>query len=242
MWSKFWSASWWVKAPVIGAVVFVSLIIVAAIAGGGSGDEDGDETVAEQTETATATTASEPTAEPTSAPTEAPTPEPTAVGPATSFGEGNKQVNQDIAPGTYRGNLESDLCYWERLSGFSGELDDIIANGNPVGPEIVTIAPSDMGFNSTGCGQWNQGLARITDSQTDPFEAGTFAVGIDIAAGTWSAQGGETCYWERLSGFGHAGVDEIIANDVGTVNPIVTVAASDVGFSTSGCGAWTSQG
>jgi hypothetical protein len=168
-------------------------------------------------------------------PTETPT------GPSTTFGEGTKQVNADIAPGTYRGNLDKDFCYWERLSGFSGEVDDIIANGNSTGSEIVTIAPTDVGFNSNDCGDWTQGLSPITSSQTDPFGEGTLAVGIDIAAGTWRAEGGDTCYWERMSSFGHT-VDDIIANDAGTIGPIVTIAATDAGFSSSGCGTWTKQG
>jgi hypothetical protein len=57
-------------------------------------------------------------------------------------------------------------------------------------------------------------------------------VGIDIA-GTWRAEGGDSCYWER-SVVRTCRVDEIIANDV-TTGPIVTIAAS-AGFSSQGCG------
>jgi hypothetical protein len=44
-----------------------------------------------------------------------------------------------------------------------------------------------------------------------------------------------------MSSFGHT-VDDIIANDAGTIGPIVTIAATDAGFSSSGCGTWTKQG
>jgi len=167
-------------------------VVVGAIAGGGDDSEDDGDTVAEVTDTAAPTAeAEDPTAEPTPEPTAEPRPEP--EGPATSFGGGNQEVNVTIAPGTYRGNQDSDFYYWERLSGFSGELENIIANGNTSGPEIVTIDATDVGFNSDNCGEWTQGLTPITASQTDPFGEGTYAVGIDIAAGTWSAEGGDSC-------------------------------------------------
>ena len=73
-------------------------------------------------------------------------------------------ISDNIAPGVYRvGNSSGQLCpgtytltcddssqYWERLSGFSGELDDIIANDFTTQMTvIVTIAPTDVGF------RWN---------------------------------------------------------------------------------------
>ncbi len=68
--------------------------------------------------------------------------------------DGTWQVGVDIEPGTYR-NSGSDGCYWERLSGFSGESSDRIANGFPDGdPALVTIQPTDVGFHSEDCGRW----------------------------------------------------------------------------------------
>jgi hypothetical protein len=170
-----------------------------------------------------------------------PTAEVPPAGPATNFGEGTKKVGQDIAPGTYRGNLDSDFCYWERLKGFSGELDDIIANNNATSHEVVTIKETDVGFNSSDCGEWTQGLSQVTASQTDPFSDGMYAVGLDIAPGTWSAAGGAGCYWERLMGFSHE-LTDIITNDAGSTSPIVTIETGDVAFNTNGCGEWTKQG
>ena len=48
-------------------------------------------------------------------------------------------VNKDIAPGTWRSD-GSGACYWERLRGFSGDMDAIIANDNTNGSTVVTIA------------------------------------------------------------------------------------------------------
>ena len=59
---------------------------------------------------------------------------------------GMYEVGIDIQPGRHRFYPASGLCYWARLSGFSGELDDIITNDNPRGRFIVEIRPSDEGF------------------------------------------------------------------------------------------------
>lgn len=72
------------------------------------------------------------------------------------------------------------------------------------------------------------------------FGNGTYRVGVDIAAGTYSAPGGSGCYWERQSVFGGGGVDAIIANEFapGGGQVVVTILATDKGFKTSGCGTW----
>jgi hypothetical protein len=73
-----------------------------------------------------------------------------------SFGEGVHQVYLDIQPGTYRNSDSSEGCYWARLSGFSGEVDDIIADGNSFELVVVTISDIDVGFESVGCGSWTK--------------------------------------------------------------------------------------
>ena len=71
------------------------------------------------------------------------------------FGDGTWMVGTDIEAGVYR-NDGGSLCYWERLSGLSGELGDIIANGLPEGQAVVEIAGSDTAFSSQGCGTWTR--------------------------------------------------------------------------------------
>jgi hypothetical protein len=86
--------------------------------------------------------------------TEAPTTTapPTTAAPA-GFGDGTHVVGQDIDPGRYSAP-GGEFCYWERLSGFSGELDDIIANGLSEGPVVIEIGSGDAGFSTNGCGTW----------------------------------------------------------------------------------------
>lgn len=73
----------------------------------------------------------------------------------TSFGEGTFIVGTDIRPGTFR-STRGDGCYWERLGGFDGTTNDIIANDFRNSPATVTILRSDKGFASSGCGTWTQ--------------------------------------------------------------------------------------
>ena len=73
------------------------------------------------------------------------------------FGNGTHLVGTDLEPGTYRAEAGLDGCYWERLSGLGGELEDIIANDMvDEGSTIVTIAPMDRAFSSEGCGRWRR--------------------------------------------------------------------------------------
>jgi hypothetical protein len=135
-----------------------------------------------------------------------------------------------------------DGCYWERLSGLTGDLDDIIANDFTNGLSVVTISPTDLAFSSSRCGIWTSDLSQVTGSAGGPISLeGTFIVNTDMAPGLWRAPGGDGCYWERLSGFS-GNLDDIIDNEFSTGGQqLVQVLASDKGFSTSGCGTWTRQ-
>lgn len=63
-------------------------------------------------------------------------------------------VGSDVAPGVYRsvGNVG---CYWARLSSFTG-TNDLIDNDYNDGSLVVTIAPSDRGFETSRCGNWER--------------------------------------------------------------------------------------
>lgn len=67
-------------------------------------------------------------------------------------GSGVYLVGEDIKPGTYRS--DGSQCYWARLSGTSGEFEHIIANDNVEGTAYVTIAASDVAFETSRCGEW----------------------------------------------------------------------------------------
>ena len=157
-----------------------------------------------------------------------------------TFGDGTHRIGPLLPAGIYRTRANAQNCYWERLSGFSGQTSDIIANGFSNFHQVVAIAATDAAFSSSGCGTWTSDLTPITASPTARFSDGMFIVGTDITAATWSAPGGTNCYWERLAGFSGE-TSDITANDFGAITPTVTISAADAGFSSDGCGAWTMQ-
>lgn len=162
--------------------------------------------------------------------------------PVITFGEGTWRVGIDIPAGTYRSTDSSGLCYWERLRGFSGSFDEIIANDAVDYRTVVTILASDVGFSSERCGSWSNRLTRITSDPGASFGDGLYIVGVDISSGTWRSEvPASYCYWERLAGFSGS-FDEILANDLTSSQAIVQIAASDIGFRAEGCGAWSRIG
>lgn len=162
-----------------------------------------------------------------------PEPEPEPVG----IGNGTFTIGDEVEPGTYRSDGTS-MCYWARLAGFSGELDDIIVNGNNA--TIVTISEGDVGFETTGCGMWVPVEETYPSAPESTFGDGTFAVGQHIEPGRYKADGSADtmCYWARLSDFGHE-LGGIITN--GNSPTTIEIAASDAGFEATGCGTWTLQ-
>lgn len=70
--------------------------------------------------------------------------------PTRMFFNGTWLVGSDIEPGRYRLYADNS-CYWARLAGFSGDLDDILANENNWndGQFVVEIQPGDTGFQIT---------------------------------------------------------------------------------------------
>ena len=73
--------------------------------------------------------------------------------PVSDIGPGTYLVGRDIAAGTYRGKAGTgvhDSCYWERLSGVTGEFSDLIANENATGAYFVSVEDSDYAL-STAC-------------------------------------------------------------------------------------------
>lgn len=144
-------------AEIVGAVVLLSIGI-------GIGAGGGSEPVAAPAPTATRTVTEPGPVE--TVEVEVPGPETTVTVTAQppkpkepkGFGEGMYLVGDDIKPGRYKtaGPADTDFpnCYWARLKGTTGSLDDIAANGNPEGPSFVTIKSSDEAFETSGCKDW----------------------------------------------------------------------------------------
>jgi hypothetical protein len=218
----------------------VIIIAIAASATSGGGDDETNNVpqIGEQNETVTSApqtntpdekteTNEEVNAEVEQAQTET---EDTSV----SFGPGMKIVGEDIQPGLYRS--EGQFLYWARLADFSGELNSIIANGNPSGPAIVEIKETDKGFESNGSGKWVLIDDKYQPEKLTEFGDGMYIVGKDIEPGTYKTDGG-VIYWARLSNFSGE-LDSIIANGNPDGSAIVEIAPTDVGFETSGGGTW----
>jgi hypothetical protein len=161
-----------------------------------------------------------------------------AAEPEAGFGDGTYIVGENLDPGIYR-STGTNLCYWERMSGFGGTFEEIIANGNE--GTIVEIVASDAGFKTERCGQWLPLEDTYPDSPATQFGDGTYEVGTHIEPGRYSNSGGDNCYYERKSGFSQT-FSDIIANDFGSTTAVVEIRESDRGFSTRGCGTWTKSG
>jgi hypothetical protein len=74
-------------------------------------------------------------------------------------------VGVDIQSGTYRAEGGA-ACYWERLRGLSGSIEDMIANG-VAGPP-VQILPSDVAFKTQACGSWSLASAGTSTAAAPP--------------------------------------------------------------------------
>ena len=138
--------------------------------------------------------------------------------PESSVGPGTLRVGEDIAPGIYAGRAGTDIlnsCYWARLEGVSGDLDDIIANRNAIGQFYVEVLETDayleIDCKATPLADWPVPNPRLVS-----LDPGMYIVGRDIDAGTYRGEAGEdildSCYWARLSGVTGT-IDDILAND-----------------------------
>jgi hypothetical protein len=152
------------------------------------------------------------------------------------FKDGTHLVGEDIESGTYRAKNPSSSCYYARLSGLSGSLNEILANDNTGDPAVVTILEGDKAFQSRGCGTWTQDLSAIT-SDTTTFDDGILIVRTDIEPGTYRNKGQTGCYYARLKDF-TGGLGSILANNNTDDQAIVTILATDKGFKSTSCGTW----
>ena len=219
------------RNQVIVIIVALLAIIIGVNVGTKSSNTSSAPTTAPAPPATTAPRAATPTTRSAPAPTTT-----VAAGPKTSFGDWT--VGKEIAAGTYA-TTGGPNCYWERQADFTGSTNSTLANDNASGPVIVTITPSDAGFQSQGCGTWSS-LPSSGSQATSVAGDGYYAVGITIAPGTYSTTGGSNCYWETDSDYTGSS-NSTIANDNPTGPTTVTIASPAVLFKTSGCATWTKQ-
>jgi hypothetical protein len=85
----------------------------------------------------------------------------------------------------------------------------------------------------------SQVTGKITQARAAFSGDNMYRVGSQIAAGTYysTTSQGALCYWERLSG-ASGSFDDIIANDAGSGQRMITISSSDKYVSFDGCGSW----
>lgn len=84
------------------------------------------------------------------------TPKPTSYNPNRATAKaGDYRIPTDLLPGTYTAP-GGPFCYWARLSGWTGALTQIIANGGFEPHQVMTISSTDAGFSSESCGTWTR--------------------------------------------------------------------------------------
>ena len=243
---------WWLI--VVGLVVLVALLIAFC----GDGEEAGTSstttllgTSTSASATTTPTTLSPTTTAPPGATTTAPANTTTTAAAATTtaaptstvttlpepaFGAGTHVVGEEVQPGVYETGIVEGLrsCSWERLSGISGENEDIIASGEVANHDVVEIVDGDVAFG-TDCDAWYPLTER--DPLLTEIPEGKWVVGSHIMPGTYEAPGGSTCSWERLSGLTGT-PDDVIASDLPSGPAVVQIAEDDVAFYSIDCGEW----
>ncbi len=152
-------------------------------------------------------------------------------GYAWSFGDGATGTGQLVyhtysSPGSYTVTLTVSAGGQSVSARTSAVIVGAVAGsgGTPGFSQPTAAAAAGPGTNA---------VASLSSS----FSDGTYAVGTDVAPGSYRALGGASCSWFRLSvaGGGRVGVT---AQGSGA-GPVVTIAAGDAEFQTSGCGTWT---
>lgn len=66
-----------------------------------------------------------------------------STGPKGVFSDGVYIVGEDIPAGTYDGVVNGTFGYWARLKGREGSIAQIVENGLPRGPFVLTVTPAD---------------------------------------------------------------------------------------------------
>ena len=156
----------------------------------------------------------------------------------TSIDSGTYKVGTEIQSGVYAGRGGEDIlnsCHWQRLSGVSGKLEDVIAVDNAIGQFYVLIKDTDAYFK-TGCEVTSLADWSAPEDLPTTIKLGMHLVGRDIAPGTYKGKAGEdilnSCHWKRLS-TASGELEDVIAVDNATGQFYVSVEPTDYALSTA---------
>jgi len=164
----------------------------------------------------------------------------------------NSSAPGNIHPGLYRTagvDQAAQHCYWER-QGPDGAVIAKVFGGSEAGPLYVDIKATDAKFWDFQCRPWF--LAPLVEPLAvpgQPFGAGDYMVGREVAPGVYGAPGTNSlnpllaCAWQRVRGWSGEAPDYLYGGG-GSVGVAVqaTIAPTDVGFRSTGCGTWTKIG
>jgi hypothetical protein len=201
------------------AAAVVAFVLVASSVLGACGDQPTDGGSDAEAATSTAT--------------------PTTTGPPAEValrGDGTWTVGVDVDPGVYVAE-GGEECRWARLGRMDVDYDDVVARGFVSRP-VVEIMDDDGGFVTQGCGAWTALADYARSPRSEVPGDGIWIVGADLEPGTYVAEGGEWCLWQRVRRFSPE-LDSIIK---GGSSRQATIAPDDAGFYTEGCGSWTRTG
>ncbi|WP_439690667.1 hypothetical protein ACRQ4C_07345 [Curtobacterium sp. SP.BCp] len=162
--------------------------------------------------------------------------------PAAAFsGNGVFAVGSKIKPGTYFSS-NTRGCYWERLSGASGDFEDVIENDFGSGQRMIRVGNDDRYVSFSDCGSWYPIASAGPRLAKIPAD-GVYKVGQQVGPGSWRTSFTDGCYWETLSS-ASGSIDVVIANDYldGRGSTTVDISSDVYAFSTSGCGTWSKVG
>lgn len=162
----------------------------------------------------------------------------------TGFGDGEFVIGIHVAPGVYVApGAQSGRCLWKRLSGFTSSDEEILAVHNVAGRVIAQIEEVDAGFQSYGCGRWKRFNFSSDSELIVEFGTGRWAVGVEVAFGTYSTEipSGSQCFWSRYSGFAGELAD-LVSSDSTRNHAVMTISDADVAVYSDGCGAWMHTG
>lgn len=155
------------------------------------------------------------------------------IEPGRPFGDGAWFVGSEVEPGRYRMATPTDECSWERRGG--GHWRPV--SGPRIGGatmSVVTIAPGDDAFTSSGCGVWAQVAAPLIEPG-QPFGDGAWFVGSEVAPGRYrTTTPTDECEWVHIDAGGYENPGRSsFAMAIAAIEP------DDTAFASRGCGEWS---
>lgn len=162
---------------------------------------------------------------------------PTAIPqPGLTFNPGLYLVGDDIQPGFYRGQTNSNVletCYWSRLRELTESTDSIIASDTHLGQFYVEVKATDYALQvSCRLTSIDPNLPQV-EAFPNQLAPGMYLIGADILPGPYRGQPGEQpCTWQRLSGV-NGDPGSVIASGVETEAFQIEILPSDFALATS---------